>query len=90
MNDAIWLGAHKVLPVNGEVRMLDCDSSIMRVYENGVPREEISRNNGLIVIADGVLQQISRAGNVTLVATMPEPITATRLTTNNSRNDSFF
>lgn len=88
MNDAIWLGAQKVLLVDGEVRMLDCDSSIMRVYENGVPREDIDRNNGLIVIADGAVQHLSRAGDATLVATMPETITETRLTASSFRNDN--
>lgn len=87
MNEAIWLDAQKVLPVDGEVRMLECDSSIRTVYDDGVGREDIDANNGLIVIANGAVQQLSRAGDTTLMAKMPEPITETRLLQNSVRND---
>lgn len=87
MNDAIWLGAQKVLPVDGEVRMLDCDGSIRTVYEDGVGREDTDDNNGLMVIANSAVQRLSRAGDTTLVATMPEPITETRLLKGSVRNN---
>lgn len=88
MNDAIWLGETEVLPVDSEVKLVDCDGGIRMVYEDGVPLEDIDSNYGLTVITNGAVQRLTRAGDTTRLATMPERITETRLTANSFRNDS--
>lgn len=79
MNGGIWSGARRVLPVEGQVEVLDCDGSVFTRYENGQPREDISDNKGLLIRNAADIWRLTLDGEATQMVALPEPIAQTRL-----------